>query len=154
MSPANIRIAIEPISTRVVCALRTLGLRKAGTPFETASTPVRAEQPLENARRISRMIAAWLRSSACTANSALEATGGSPSDHRMSPTTIITMTEPMNTYVGMAKAVDASRTPRRFTRMISTTKPTASSTRQASSPGSAEMMLSTPDATDTATVRM
>ena len=33
------------------------------------------------------------------------------------------------------------------------TKPTASSTRAGSSYGSAEMMLSTPDATDTATVR-
>ncbi len=72
----------------------------------------------------------------------------------MSPTTIMTSTEPMKTYVGIAKAVDASRTPRRFTRMISTTNPTAASTRHGSRPGRAEMMLSTPDATDTATVRM
>ena len=36
---------------------------------------------------------------------------------------------------------------------ISTTNATAISTRQLLSTGSAEMMLSTPDATDTATVR-
>ena len=58
----------------------------------------------------------------------------------------------MNTYVGIANTSDASRTPRRFTMMMSTTKPTASSTRSGSSAGTAEMMLSTPDATDTATV--
>ena len=52
----------------------------------------------------------------------------------------------------MAKARLASRTPRRLTAMISTTKPTAIPTRQSLSSGMAEMMLSTPDATDTATV--
>ena len=91
------RIAIDPISTSVVWAFRTLGLRKAGTPFETASTPVRAEQPLEKARRISRITAAWLRSSALTANCALSATGGSPSAQRMSPTMIMIITDAMNT---------------------------------------------------------
>ena len=96
MRPANIVIAIEPISTSVVCALRTFGCRKAGTPLETASTPVRAEQPLENARRISRMSAAWLRSSACTANCALSAIGASPSIQRTSPVPIISITDPMN----------------------------------------------------------
>ena len=37
---------MPPISTSVRCALRTLGRRNAGTPFEIASTPVRAEHPL------------------------------------------------------------------------------------------------------------
>lgn len=151
--PANRQIAIDPISTRVFWALRIFGVRNAGTPLETASTPVRAEHPLENARRISRITAAWLRLSACTANSALEATGASPRTVRTRPVTIMTPTEPMNTYVGIAKTVDASRTPRRFTMMSTITNPTASSTRQGFRPGRAEMMLSTPDATDTATVR-
>ena len=83
--------------TSVICALRTLGLRNAGTPLETASTPVRAEQPLENARSTSRITAACVRLSACTANSALEATGGSPATVRTRPTTIMTATEPMKT---------------------------------------------------------
>lgn len=64
----------------------------------------------------------------------------------------MTAIEPMNTYVGSANARDASRTPRRFITTISNTTPTANSTRQGSSCGIAEMMLSTPDATDTATV--
>ena len=37
---------MPPIATRVACALRILGRRNAGTPFEIASTPVRAEHPL------------------------------------------------------------------------------------------------------------
>ena len=88
---------MPPISTSVIWALRTLGLRNAGTPFETASTPVSAEQPLENARSTRRITAAWVRLSACTANSALEAIGGSPASVRTSPTTIMTATDPMKT---------------------------------------------------------
>ena len=65
----------------------------------------------------------------------------------------MTATDPMKTYVGIANSSDASRTPRRLTRMITTTNPTASSTRPGARNGSAEMMLSTPDATETATVR-
>ena len=52
----------------------------------------------------------------------------------------------------MAKRSDASRTPRRLTTTIRITNPTASSTRPGFRNGSAEMMLSTPEATDTATV--
>ena len=139
---------------RVSWALRIFGVRNAGTPFETASTPVRAEHPLENARRMRRIVAACVSSSACTSNAALEATGASPRAHRTRPVTTMTPTEPMNTYVGTANARDASRTPRRFITTMSTTKPTASSTRHGSRTGRAEMMLSTPEATDTATVRM
>ena len=43
-------IAISPSSRSVVAALRLLGLRKAGTPLEIASTPVRAAHPDEKAR--------------------------------------------------------------------------------------------------------
>ena len=57
-----------------------------------------------------------------------------------------------NRYVGAAKASPASRSPRRFTAARTTTKPTASSTRWWCTAGTAEMMLSTPDETDTATV--
>ena len=142
-----------PMSTSVAWALRTFGLRNAGTPLATASTPVRAEQPLENARSTRRMNAAWVSDWPCTAYSALEATGGSPSAVCPSPTTIMNATDPMKMYVGSAKTRDASRTPRRFTMTMTITKPTASSTRPPLSAGTAEMMLSTPDATDTATVR-
>ena len=40
-----------PRSNSVVAALRDLGRWKLGTPLEIASTPVRAAQPEENARR-------------------------------------------------------------------------------------------------------
>jgi hypothetical protein len=54
--------------------------------------------------------------------------------------------------VGIAKALLDSRTPRRLTAASRTTKKIASSTRTGASSGTAEMMLSTPEATDTATV--
>ena len=40
------------IQISVIPALRLRGSRKAGMPFEIASTPVRAEVPLEKACRI------------------------------------------------------------------------------------------------------
>ena len=52
----------------------------------------------------------------------------------------------------MAKALPDSRTPRRFAATRMMTKPTAISTRKRLISGAAEMMLSTPEAMDTATV--
>ncbi len=43
------------MATSVRCALRVVGARKIGTAFETASTPVRAVQPLAKARRTSHI---------------------------------------------------------------------------------------------------
>ena len=47
--PRNMAIAITAIATSVCAALRLSGGRNAGTPFDTASTPVSAVQPFENA---------------------------------------------------------------------------------------------------------
>ena len=44
--------------TSVAAAFLLLGLRDAGTPLLTASTPVRAVQPDANARRHSRTVKA------------------------------------------------------------------------------------------------
>ena len=52
----------------------------------------------------------------------------------------------------MAKATPASLTPRRFTAVSRVTNSSASSTRWGPMLGKAEMMLSTPEETDTATV--
>ena len=52
----------------------------------------------------------------------------------------------------MANALLDSRTPRRLTAARMTTNPTAIQTRNGLSTGIAEMMLSTPEATETATV--
>ena len=54
--------------------------------------------------------------------------------------------------MGAAKASPASRMPRRFTAASTATNATASTTRSGCSDGTAEMMLSTPDETDTDTV--
>ena len=50
----------------VRAALSALGFRNAGTPLEMASTPVRAVQPGEKARRASKAIARVL-SPTCSA---------------------------------------------------------------------------------------
>jgi hypothetical protein len=48
--PTNIVIAKAPMIASVAAALRLFGGSKAGTPFDTASTPVSAVQPDANAR--------------------------------------------------------------------------------------------------------
>ncbi|OUD92716.1 hypothetical protein CMMCAS03_06495 [Clavibacter michiganensis subsp. michiganensis] len=75
--------------TRVACAFLTLGVRNAGTPLEMASTPVSAEQPLENARSSRRMKATCDRLGVSTVYAADSATGGSPRAVRTRPTTIM-----------------------------------------------------------------
>ena len=47
--PMNIVIDITAMVTSVAAAFRLSGGRNAGTPFDTASTPVIAVQPFEKA---------------------------------------------------------------------------------------------------------
>ena len=47
--PTNMKTPSEAIVTSVAAAFFASGGRKAGTPFETASTPVIAVQPLAKA---------------------------------------------------------------------------------------------------------
>jgi hypothetical protein len=68
------------------------------------------------------------------------------------PVPIITTRPPMNRYVGAANARPDSRTPRRLAAASSATSPTAMSTRCWFREGNAEMMLSVPEETETATV--
>ncbi len=83
-------MAISPSSSRVVAALRLLGLRNAGTPLLIASTPVSAAQPEENARARRNMSATWLSGSSHPGwgritRWALSARGRSPATSRISP---------------------------------------------------------------------
>jgi hypothetical protein len=86
--------AIRPSSRSVVAALRDFGLRKAGTPFEIASTPVSAAHPDENARA-SRKISPSVVSgcsqpgAATISSSALGASGRVPISSRKNPQTHI-----------------------------------------------------------------
>ena len=71
-----------------------------------------------------------------------------------SPTITISAIAAMNMYVGAANNAPAAFTPRRFpnTRTAITTSP--SGTVAEVTEGMAEVMAATPEATDTATVRM
>ena len=60
----------------------------------------------------------------------------------------------MNRYVGIAKMLPASRTPRRFAIVISSSAPTPISTRTSLSDGKADTICSTADDVDTAAVRL
>ena len=62
VTPVNMTTAMMPMAARVLATFFDLGLRKAGTPLEIASTPVRAVQPLENARSTSMTRAGPARS--------------------------------------------------------------------------------------------
>src|SRR5437867_1830286 len=52
MTPRNMVTEMAPMMARVAAAFFAWGRRNAGTPFEIASTPVRAVDPEENAWRI------------------------------------------------------------------------------------------------------
>ena len=85
-----IEIAIRPSSSRVLAALRLLGLRKAGTPLLMASTPVRAAQPDENARASRNISPIWVSGSShpgwgTIVRWALSASGRSPASRRIRP---------------------------------------------------------------------
>ncbi len=131
--PANITTAVMPMVDIVEAAFFDFGARKAGTPLEIASTPVSAVQPEAKARRpsISRpspaRVSLW--SAATIPYEALEETGAWPNASLTNPVMIISRMPPMNRYVGAAKALPDSRTPRRFIAARITTKPTAIATR-------------------------
>jgi hypothetical protein len=54
--PRNIEIVMKPMTPSVAAAFRDCGYLNAGTPFEIASTPVRAVVPAENALRIRKKV--------------------------------------------------------------------------------------------------
>src|SRR5881397_2058404 len=55
-TPTNNVIAITPSVASVDAAFRPCGRRNALTPFAIASTPVRAVEPDENARRMTNVV--------------------------------------------------------------------------------------------------
>ena len=150
--PRNMVMAMVPMMARVSAAFLACGRRKAGTPFEMASTPVSAVEPEEKARRMtnSPMGPATLASSAA---GAIGSADGQPPRHRKSPTPIIVTIDAMKAYVGNANSVPDSRTPRRLARVISRTNPIESSMRNGRSSVTADVKANTPATTETETVR-
>ncbi len=156
-NPRNMVTASAPIHSSVVAALRPRGLRKAGTPFAMACTPVSATLPEENARRITKTSPspATAPVSAASSRSALSARSSSPNTTvRTAPQTIIPRIPATNAYTGIASSVPLSRTPRRFIAASSTMARTANSTLCSATNGTADPMFAVADEMDTATVRM
>jgi hypothetical protein len=89
-------MAMSPIISSVVAALRLLGFWKAGTPLEIASTPVSAAQPEENARSSRNIIArppnAPKPLSGRMVSEALSASGSVPDTSRNRPTSPMPIT--------------------------------------------------------------
>ncbi len=130
----------------------TRGVRKEGTAFATASTPVRAEQPEAKAlssNRAPTVVALPASAEACPAAAAVLA-GAS----RNSPTTMIAMMESTNTAVGTMNQRADSAIPRRLIAVTRTSTPRQSQTRSPYRLGTAEVSAATPAVTETATFRM
>ena len=147
--PTNSATSSPTIHVSVVRALRhSVGLN-TGTALEIASMPVIAVEPEEKARRISS-----------TPTPSVAVSGGLGVAWKLwpaasiRPTAISTNIARMNAYVGAANSEPAWRTPRRLpaSRTMITATPIA--TLSGASDGIAEVTASSPDATDTATVRM
>src|SRR3954465_368747 len=104
--PTNIAIARVAIVTSVEAAFLASGGLNAGTPFETASTPVIAVQPFANA----------VSSRNNVSDSCVEATGGmggrgwtEPVTARQVPTATRVRIVTIKKYVGIEKILPDSR---------------------------------------------
>src|SRR4029079_6473284 len=149
--PRNIVANSSPSATSVCRACFHSTARNARTPFESAPTPVIAVLPDASAWSATKT-----GTSANADSSPPVVTGGGttidPVAARVTPTTISDRMHTMNTYVGAAKILPDSRTPRRFPYAIRTIESTAISTRNGADAGTSAMIAATPAETDTATV--
>ena len=68
--PTKRPISTAPSNTSTCRAFWASGGRKAGTPFETASIPVRATQPDAKARSIRNRVSSWAPATGFTADAA------------------------------------------------------------------------------------
>ena len=123
----------------------------AGTPLEIASIPVRAVAPEENARS-SRNRPTELEPAAIVPS--WDTVSMFPVATLTRPTMIIVANVTRKKYVGMAKIVPDSRSPRRLPIVSSDTKTTARMTRSSWSSGIADVIAATPAAVLTATVNV
>ncbi len=129
--PKTIVPRAQDMNVSVRRALRPCGRRKAETLLEIASRPVSEEPPLAKARSTMKSDAPY--SQPCPASPSgrapdawVSACGSPPSRARTSPTTIISATASMKRYAGAAKTRPASRIPRRFPYISSSTTTTVS----------------------------
>ena len=120
MIPASMEAAITPSISSVVAAFLLLGFLKFGTPLLMASMPVNAAAPEENARSRRNAPARPTRpssnpSAGTIVNAAEGASPSWPVTAWKTPTAVMPRMDAMKMYVGTAKTLPASLTPRRFT---------------------------------------
>ena len=150
----NMLTAMTPRRSSVRAAFSLFGGLNAGTPLLIASTPVSAVHPDENARSTRNTLASPPKAdSALIPKPALSAGAIEPVPAWKRATRTSAPTMAMNAYVGSAKAVPDSRTPRRFIRASTATTHTEIATLWLDRLVAADVMLATPALTDTATVR-
>ncbi len=153
--PMNSTARMPAMTMIVVAAFLASGGLNAGTPVAMASVPVRATAPDANARSRSTTPTAW---AVTVVLSTISGGGGWPPWPRIriryAPMPIIVRAPNRNRYVGTAKMLPASRTPRRFATVIRPMASTPISTRIGSRPGTAETSCSTADDVETAAVRL
>ena len=87
--------AIVPMIASVVAAFRACGRLNAGTPFEIASTPVRAVAPWENALSSAKTVIPATAAGAAICSDA-GTTAGHPPRHRTAPTPMRTRIDTTN----------------------------------------------------------
>src|SRR6186997_2485398 len=112
-------MAIRPITPSVRAAFFDFGGLNALTPFEIASTPVRAEAPDAKARRTTSSVTA---PTPTVVGSVTCACGQAPVAHFPTPTATRTYMTATNAYVGNAKSSPDSRTPLRLASVRNTTQ--------------------------------
>ncbi len=149
MIPTNIVIASAAIISIVAAAFFDSGGLNAGTPFDTASTPVIAVQPFENAVSSRNSVSAW----PVDGTGAAATTGEtSPIAMRHTPTPMRIRIETTKKYVGSAKIRPDSLMPRRLPTISTSTNPSVASTGRMCHWGNADVTAATPAAMLTATV--
>src|SRR5689334_21964545 len=110
-TPMNSVIAIAPMISSVRAAFLPAGLRNALTPLEIDSTPVSAAAPEAKARSRTKTPTA---PAPAASGFGTWACGHEPVAHFETPVPIMTKNATTNAYVGTAKRMPDSRTPRRF----------------------------------------
>src|SRR6266545_615517 len=141
--PRNIVIESTTIISIVAAAFFASGGLKAGTPFDTASTPVIAVQPFENA--VSRRKS--VNGAPTDSSGATGVTGvTSPVITRHVPTATSERMVTTKKYVGAAKMRPDSRMPRRLPSIRMTTNASVNSTRLTCHWGNADVIAATPAA--------
>src|SRR4051794_17672267 len=139
--PTNIQMAISAITTSVADAFFDSGGRNAGTPFDTASTPVMAVQPLAKAVN-SRNVVSF--DEPASAGSGTWTCVTCPVTYWYRPARIRTAMLTTKKYVGTAKMRPDSRMPRRFPNIRTARHTRHISTRKTSSFGNADVTARMP----------